>query len=276
MGGIMKRIVPYLLLAALILTTLACGSSTASMQQAVTQISGASTQAQHSGDMPTQAPPVQVQVTDRPTYTPAPTNTTGPTDTPEPTFTPTPAPQPIELTGTGSKVINLSKWNGPAVVHLVYKGSRNFMVDSLDADGENTSFMGMVNEIGAYDGWKPLDFGMWGKEVLTTRFQIQSSGEWTITVYPLELQYLKTAQVPGTYEGKGDEVVLLQGGQADVATFDYKGERNFMVDAISTDGSQDGIVNEIGAYNGQVVMPKESTLIVVTASGPWTVEFTAK
>ncbi len=266
-------------IAVLTFSILACNTTSQPMQQAATQLVATAAQLT---SMPPTVPAVQVTVPNRPTYTPlptetiGPTDTTAPTDTPEPTITSTPAPQPIEITGKGSKVVDIKKWNGPAVVHLVYKGSSNFIVDPYGADGKETGFMGLANEIGSYDGWKPLDFGTFGQEELTTRIQIQSSGNWTITICPLTIQYLKVANVPGTYQGKGDELVFLKGGTPDLATFDFKGDANFMVDAYTSDGDTNNIVNEIGVYNGQVIIPNNTIIFVVTANAPWTVEITSK
>jgi hypothetical protein len=273
-----KILLPILIL---ITAMLACSSSSQNMQEAVTQLVATAVQVT-AGNLPSTQPPIQVTVPNRPTYTIRPTDTVGPTntpspsETPEPTFTATPAPQPIELKGKGSKVVDVQKWDGPAIVHLVYKGSSNFIVTPFDANGETTGFMGLANEIGNYDGWKPLDFGLFGQNELTTRLQIKSSGDWTITICPLTIEYLKIADVPGTYQGKGDEVVFLKGGTPDLATFDYKGKSNFIVETYSSEGDIDGIVNEIGVYNGQVIVPNDTIIFVVTASGPWTVEITSK
>jgi hypothetical protein len=260
----MKRAKFFLGLVFLALLILGCGSST-TLQQAITKSAGitvVATVGNQANTAPTVAAPVD---------TAASTAIIGPTNTPEPTVTPTPAPKPLEFTGKGSKVVEVTKWSGPAIIHMVYTGSSNFAVQNFDADGNNIDLL--ANEIGNYDGWKPMDFK---EDEATTRLQVEGTGTWTITVYPLDTQYMKIAQVPGTYQGKGDEVVYLQGGTPDTATFTYTGKRNFAVLSYTADGSEDLLVNEIDAYEGQIILSKGTVLLIVESSGPYSIEITAK
>jgi hypothetical protein len=64
---------------------------------------------------------------------------------------------PIRLNGRGDDVVSFEKPNVPAVIHMTHQGSSNFAVINYDSSGEKIDLL--VNEIGRYDGVRPLDFG---------------------------------------------------------------------------------------------------------------------
>ena len=208
--------------------------------------------------------------TPEPTNTPAPTNTPEPTNTPKPTNTPTPAPQPITLTGQGDSVVDLDKWDGPAIVKIKYTGGGNFAVINHDPNGEYMDLL--VNTIGSYQGTVPLDF--YDIEH-TDRFEVKASGNWEIVVYPFDPEYLRFETIPGTFEGTGDDVVGLKGGSPDLLKAEATGDSNFAVWSISDDG-KDLLINEIAPYSGTVMINQTSVLIIIKASGPWKIEITTK
>lgn len=63
------------------------------------------------------------------------------------------------------------------------------------------------------------------------------------------------SSVPGALEvfvGSGDDVIELQDGlPIAVVSLSHRGSRNFIVHAIFSDGSDDGLVNVIGPYEGR-------------------------
>lgn len=58
-----------------------------------------------------------------------------------------------------------------------------------------------------------------------------------------------------------------------VAAFTHNGSRNFAVKAIPDEGSEDLLVNEIGAYTGQVLLPTAAKIMFdIDADGAWTLD----
>lgn len=208
--------------------------------------------------------------TPEPTETKAPTNTPEPTDTPEPTATSTAAPQPVELTGTGDQIVDLSLPFDVGVVHAVYTGGGNFAITSYDVNNEMVDLL--VNVIGAYDGHVALNF-MDGEDA--KRLEIMASGPWTLTIYPIAEEYMHQCQVPGPCTGSGDDVILFVGGKPDTAVFKHSGSSNFAVLSYGS-GYPDLLINEIGAYEGTVMFSNGSVIMEIQADGAWEAQIEAR
>jgi len=244
----------------LVLVLVGCGPAAVSVPIAGETTAPAATSA------PTRTP--QPSKTPLPTLTPRPTNTVGPTKTPRPTLTPTPAPEPIVLSGSGDAVVDVAKWEGPALAHVTYQGSRNFIVYNYGADGEKIDLL--VNTIGSYEGTRPLDFL---EDEHTTRFQVESSGAWEIQVLPLS--EIRRETIAGTFEGQGDDVVLLSGGTPDLLVIDARrADSNFVIWGYG--GRRSLLVNEIAPYDGTVIAGKDTLVLVIEAEGPWQIEVTVR
>lgn len=176
------------------------------------------------------------------------------------------------ITGSGDSVVDMPpEWPAGliAVVHIIGPNVRdNFIVKNYDAFGEDIDLL--VNTIGAYDGYRPLDFY---DDEQTARFEVQAGGPWTIKVIPLATAYSDhLLDVPGLYEGVGDEVVFLTGEEPDLAEITSGPERdNFVVRSIGRTRG-DLLVNEIAPYSGTVIVPRDTRLLIVKATGPWSIE----
>ena len=227
--------------------------------------------------------PAQVQETEEPTDLRAiphpqahqhakPTNTPRPTNTPIPTLPPTPVPDPIILAGTGDQVVDLDKWTGAALVHVIGpKVKDNFVLMNYDDTGETIDLF--VNTIGAYDGWQLIDFmGDPG----TTRFSVEAGGAWTIEVYPFYKDYLHYLSVPGVYSGASDDVFVLVDSEPDLLKAGTTSESNFVVYGIRLNSGYDLLVNEIGPYTGTVPLPRDTFILIVNSEGPYTLEVTTR
>ena len=196
----------------------------------------------------------------------APTNTPKPTKTPISTPTNTPVPEPLIFNGQGDDIIDFKKWNAePALLHIKNTGYANFAVFNYDKDGNKIDLL--VNTIGNYEGYLPLDFL---DNEQTARFEIKSDGQWVVEIYPFDIQYLHVLDIPGKYNGNGDDVIVIR-KNPDIATFDCQVSGNFAVWAYGSNG-RDLVVNEISPYSGKVILKKDSFLLVVTAPGAWSVE----
>ena len=250
-----------------VLVTLACQSSTSTAvftQKSIIRI----TTPEVTAEFPVQLAKAPTD-TPGPTDTPAPTRTPRPTSTKKPTLTATPVPQPIELTGTGDRIVDLERETWPGIAHITHSGNGNFAVINYDAQGEYLGLL--VNTIGNYEGKRLIDIK---NNEYTSRFEVKADGNWTITIYPLLPEYVTYMDVPGTYSGTGDDVIALH-GSPDIATFNYLGDGNFAVIGYSSE-DWDLLVNEIGPYNGQAIVPNGTVLLEVTADDPWTMEITSR
>lgn len=200
--------------------------------------------------------------------TSAPTTTTSSTSTttaPSTTTTTQPAFTGLELSGSGDDVVDIEVPSGDAaIVTFTHSGSHNFTVWSYDKNGDQIDLL--VNTIGAYEGTRPINF-LEGEEVALV--EIGADGGWTVTVEPLA----DAPQIPasGRYEGVGDAVLIdpLGPDSAFRGTFTHSGEHNFAVWAWGT--TRDLLVNEIGQYDGTVIVPGGTVVYDISADGAWTV-----
>lgn len=188
-------------------------------------------------------------------------NTTNPTNTPV-RF------EPIRLSGRGDDVVRLDKPDVPAIITLTHSGSSNFVVTTYDGSGNRIDLL--VNEIGSYEGTRPLDFGA---TELTERLEIQADGSWAVLVEPISAA--KTIRVPtSNTSGQGDMVLLLSGSSPDTAEISHSGESNFVVQAYGN--SRRLLVNEIGNYSGSVIVPQDTLVLEVVADGRWQLAITGQ
>lgn len=202
-----------------------------------------------------------IAIAAKPTNTQVPTDTPAPTNTPEPTSTPTQPLPPQVYSGSGD-MVEIVTPVGAAIMDIEYTGGGNFILENFDSAGNQIDLL--VNTIGAYRGRIELDF-MSGEE--TSMLQIQASGPWSITIQPLSLDILNSVNVPGTYQGSGDDVIFI-GGNARTGTFEASREGNFIVWTIGN--ARELAVNEIAPYSGKVIIPNGTLLLVIKSEGPWT------
>ncbi|MEU0078790.1 hypothetical protein ABZY58_12890 [Micromonospora tulbaghiae] len=204
---------------------------------------------------PASASPSAAPTTAAPT-TAAPTSAAPATTKPP---APSPTPKPKVVKGRGDDVVRIPDLTDLAVVKFTCRCSSNTVLTS-DGDGL------LVNEIGSYTGkrWINLEDGS-----LTTQFEIEASGSWTLTIGTVA--QLATKAETGKASGKGDDVLLLGGDATAVRITHRRGSSNFVVHAYSLDDGEGGLlVNEIGAYSG--VRPLTTpALVQITADGNWTV-----
>lgn len=195
--------------------------------------------------------------------------------TPSPTPAPTVVPEPIALSGTGTQVVDIEKWEGPALIHVTFQGDSAFSIFNFDKDGESLDLL--VSIIGPYDGTRPIDLD----DHQTTRFAVEGEGAWTIEVLPFSS--VRREQAPGDFTGTGDDVVLLvtqTGGlHVDLLTADARGQRNFVVYGWGEE--PDLLFNEVAPFQGETTvepgLTKDGTLLIdIQAEGDWTMESTTR
>jgi hypothetical protein len=172
------------------------------------------------------------------------------------------------LTGSGDNVVDIQKWAGAAIAKITHTGGGNFAIWNDAANGEHIDLL--VNVIGNYQGTVPVDFL---DREFTTRFEITAGGEWRIEVLPFSMARMES--IPGIIQGVGDDVILVGGGAADLMKIDAsQASRNFAIWTYGDD--RDLAVNEIAPYTGTVAIDRTTVIIVVIATGSWTIEITAR
>lgn len=228
----------------------------------------APTQTPAATDTPTAIP----TPTDTPTITPTPlpTDTPAPTATSTSTPTPTVTPTPIIIEGVGDAVVDVDRPDDPSIIHITGNAaSRHFAVRSYGNDGQRLDLL--VNTTSPYDGRKPLDF-LVGEHA--TRFEVSATGPWTISILPLTAA--QVLRVPGSIEGRGDDVVFLIGDTPDLATIvGNDSSRHFAVRGYGS-GRPRLLVNTTDAYQGTVSLDADTLILVISAAGDWTIDVTSR
>ncbi|MGY1624261.1 hypothetical protein ACI789_18840 [Geodermatophilus sp. SYSU D00965] len=152
----------------------------------------------------------------------------------------------------------------PRVLTISHSGGSNFAVWSVDSQGQDIDLL--VNEIGSYSGAHPLNF-LEGEEAAALK--IEADGPWHVTSAPLSSAPTWDGTAP--YSAEGAAVVWVEGAASGLTpvTFTHEGESNFAVFAYGDD--RDLLVNEIGAYTGETLLPTGTLVLVVEADGPWSI-----
>ena len=219
---------------------------------------------------PTPTPTPEPTPTATPTPTPAPTPTPEPTPmatpTPTPTPTPTATPLPEKVSGHGDSVVtDCTLKRGPNVFAISHTGTSNFIVRIFDDEGDRDL---LINEIGDYRG-SVLAFGgteFSNQSIGPCTWEIRADGGWTIET---------TTPADGRTNGTGDDVTTctLASGN-NVFNVSHNGESNFIVGIYDQEGSRDTLVNEIGQYDGTVLV-RAGDGVLDLIPGPCTIEINA-
>ena len=213
------------------------------------------------GDSPSPGAPEQVTETDGDGPEASPTVPASPIATLEPE----PAFAAIALTGTGSSVPRFDiPVDTAAIAEISHTGASNFAVWTLDEAGAQQDLL--VNTIGNYAGTVLFDEATGSHSVA---FDVEADGPWSITVKPVTeaFEWNGTEQLAGS----GDDVAILNPASSGLKTVTlvHDGDGNFAIWAYGP--MTDLIVNEIGPYNGEVLLPDGTFLFEITANGPWSI-----
>jgi hypothetical protein len=176
-----------------------------------------------------------------------------------------------KFTGHSDKLIKLKGLSNDRlhVAKMTYRGSSNFIVDALDSDGQEVN--NMVNAIGHYTGNVAVDLSGLSDQT-PVAIKVQAQGAWTITVVDM-------ATMPdlrsGTTSGHGAAVLLVpHDALSGLSTFVFKhsGSANFIVDAYGDDSGDTSLVNEIGHFSGEEIVPSDARVITIEADGNWSIK----
>ncbi len=178
----------------------------------------------------------------------------------------------IPVMGSGDADVNVNKWVGPALLHAKYTGGDIFGVQGLRATyGELGVLKTLIDATGPYEGTVPLDFEQ-GQP--TTRLQVLASGPWVIEIRPLDSA--KPYQIPATVNGKGDDVVLLQGGAVGSIMGIAAGGGRFVVDGYDATGTQVTLFDELAPFTGAVGVDAEVSALAVHSTATWSLQIATK
>lgn len=149
-------------------------------------------------------------------------------------------------------------------VAFTHTGESNFAVWSVDEDGESIDLL--VNEIGDYQGARPLDF-----DVEPVALDIEADGTWQAIVQVLQRAPLWPEQTSGT----GATVLVADPAETrglTVVRLTHDGQSNVVLWAYTDDGEWDLLVNEIGEYSGEQRLPSGTVVLEIDADGDWTLQ----
>lgn len=137
-----------------------------------------------------------------------------------------------------------------------------FSVTGYNSSGDLTELF--VNSTELYDGVLLDPSGE------TVELEVSADGSWKIEVQ--SLNYAETVDIPGEITGTNDDVFLLAGIPSTAHITGNAEEHYFGVKSYTAEGIlTDILVNEVSVYEGRVQVPKDTEVMVVKASGDWTI-----
>lgn len=168
----------------------------------------------------------------------------------------------ITYTGSGDDVITLENPGYPVIMDITYSGESNFIVHSVDSYGEDVDLL--VNTVGSYSG-TVTDYTDYSD---VTMLSVNSSGEWSITVKPMD----SMLELVNGQSYTGDGVYYIETDELTTLTITNSGESNFIVRGIGISDT-DLLVNDIGDYSGTVIWTEPWSFLIVLSEGTWTVSW---
>lgn len=180
----------------------------------------------------------------------------------------------VKLNGFGSKVI--SDIELPSCAMFVTAkhemGESNFWIYYYDGEGNKSR--AFVNEIGDYSG--TTFFNNSNAEEGSGIIEVEADGKWSLEfiAIPRAIGLNGSSNVKG--HGSTVSDAFVGNGKPNVIKFKHDGESNFCVRAISENGGNNLLVNEIGFYSGEKVLKLDKGLryfLIIEADGNWSVDF---
>ena len=173
-----------------------------------------------------------------------------------------------EGSGSGDDVVAIDIPNTAVIETFTHNGDGNFSVSRLDSF-ENIDLL--VNTIGGYEGARPVQFDAEYDGEGVRGFEITADGDWSYLVAPLS----EAEPVDCPLQGRGDDVVAVtnfvsSGGPANLA---FDADTNFTISTWTWGLDwHDLIVNEIGPYNGVVMVGSGHSVWDNANGGNWTID----
>lgn len=172
------------------------------------------------------------------------------------------------FSGTGDDIISITKEdkNIPYVANIDgNKDKRFFSVKSYDSGGNYIDLLVNTGEI--YYGCVPLDLPI---GTITTMLEIKAEGKWQIIVLPISMTEHIDIGVKRSYPC--DNVLWINGEAKTAKIIGNYGSNFFSVIAYDKYGNYSKLlVNTDDIYSGTVLLPKDTLLLKVSATGNWSI-----
>ena len=170
-------------------------------------------------------------------------------------------------TGVGDSVIKVQRTKLPGIAKFTHTGESNFIVHTINLRGAVEDYL--VNEIGSYQGTVAFNVDYYVNKG-TAGLEIRADGAWKVVIKAL-------ARAPRWTDnpalGRGDAVLRLDPPVSRTGLHTLRarhwGNSNFIVHSLIDGQVDDYLINEIGAYRGQVRLPNRTQYITVHADGSW-------
>jgi hypothetical protein len=174
-----------------------------------------------------------------------------------------------KYTGTGDDVLMIEKPKAGLPALLVVSGnsvSKNFSMISYSSNREYIDLL--VNTTDAYSGIVPIDLP---PSTETKMLKVTATGSWQISVYSIGAAQKISVEAPKT--DSGDNVLWIE-GKASIADISGNSEgSNFSVIAYDGNGNYaDLLVNTTDPYSGRVLLPANTLLLKISATGNWSIK----
>ncbi len=173
-----------------------------------------------------------------------------------------------EYEGRGDDIIAIDKPNDNLPALLVIVGNRtekHFAITGYDENRNRTGLL--VNTTDRYSGIVALDLP---PRTNTQFLEVSATGTWKMHIYSIGAA--NKISLGDIYEDKGDNVLWVE-GDASIATITGNAlQRHFAITAYDGNGNRNGLlVNTTDRYSGRVMVPRNTLLLEVTATGDWTI-----
>ncbi|MDI1462433.1 hypothetical protein QEZ54_15790 [Catellatospora sp. KI3] len=161
--------------------------------------------------------------------------------------------------GAGPQVVPLDLNGTYHTALLSYRGTGPFVVQTVNKDG--AQLRTLVDTAQSYDGVRPLDL-----DDKPAAVSIKADGPWRMTVRQLAASPVWN----GAANGVGSAVLLVPRVTDDATkvVFDHRGPGPFAVQAYGADSAS--LLSQEGDFTGETVLPRGTVVVVIDASGVWT------
>ena len=109
--------------------------------------------------------------------------------------------------------------------------------------------------------------------------QVSSEGSWKLSFLPMSAEFMDTYEAPVTVTGSGSSAFMVK-NFGKILTYSFKAESYFDLTQYSSDGIKgyEGskmLLFEMGPKEGKTIVDPNFSIIQVTTSGEWSLDFSA-
>ncbi|GAA3098734.1 hypothetical protein [Streptosporangium carneum] len=206
--------------------------------------------------------PYGVRAPTPPPSTAPPSVTPTPTETETETETETSRAAVGHYRGSGDRLIPIKPTTAAGLITVVARGRGSFMVQSVDASGDDVEFLAEGEN--GYRGTRMYNLG---DEEPVAALRVTARGSWKITLK--SVQEARVWSGP-TVRGFGDDVLYLEpeaeGGETITSAF--TGDEHFAVEGYTEEDSS-LLANEVDPGEVEEELPDGTFLVTVEGDVPW-------